>query len=102
MRPSLSLRLALASALFANGVIGFQYPDCANGPLADNTVCDPKATPPERAAALVKALNIEEKLQNLVEYVLHIPNPILTMAADMPQYEQRCRATWIACICLVE
>ncbi|EAQ93078.1 hypothetical protein CHGG_01313 [Chaetomium globosum CBS 148.51] len=67
MRPSLSLRLALASALFANGVIGFQYPDCANGPLADNTVCDPKATPPERAAALVKALNIEEKLQNLVD-----------------------------------
>jgi beta-D-xylosidase 4 len=71
MRPSSPLKLALASALSTNGVIGFQYPDCVNGPLANNTVCDAKASPPDRAAALVEALNIAEKLENLIEYVLH-------------------------------
>ncbi|KAK3300579.1 glycoside hydrolase family 3 protein [Chaetomium fimeti] len=63
----LSLRLGLASAIATTGVIGFQYPDCVNGPLANNTVCDAKAAPPDRAAALVKALKIEEKLENLVD-----------------------------------
>ena len=45
------------------------FPDCAKGPLANNTVCDPKASPADRAAALVAAMNINEKLANLVEYV---------------------------------
>jgi beta-D-xylosidase 4 len=64
--------------------MGFQYPDCVNGPLASNTVCDMKASPPDRAAALVKAMNITEKLANLVEYVIHdflilsFPEPPLT------------------------
>lgn len=62
------------STAFAAILVGFQptnafkYPDCANGPLANTTVCDPKASPPDRAAALVKAMNISEKLVNLVEY----------------------------------
>ena len=43
------------------------FPDCAKGPLANNTVCDPKAKPSDRAAALVKAMTIDEKLVNLVE-----------------------------------
>ncbi|KAB5578731.1 glycoside hydrolase superfamily, partial [Coniochaeta sp. 2T2.1] len=43
------------------------YPDCTNGPLAKTAVCDPKASPPDRAAALVKAMNISEKLVNLVD-----------------------------------
>jgi beta-D-xylosidase 4 len=51
-------------------VVATTYPDCINGPLANTTVCDPKAPPPERAAALVKAMNISEKLVNLVEYVM--------------------------------
>ncbi|KAK2785047.1 hypothetical protein FQN52_008769 [Onygenales sp. PD_12] len=44
----------------------FTFPDCANGPLASNTVCDRDASPSERAAALVAALNSDEKVQNLV------------------------------------
>ncbi len=72
MKPSLPLRCALASVFAANGVVGFQYPDCINGPLATNTVCDTKASPPERAAALIKAMNITEKLSNLVEYVARL------------------------------
>ena len=45
----------------------FEFPDCVNGPLANNTVCDAKAAPADRAAALVKAMDISEKLVNLVE-----------------------------------
>lgn len=57
-----SLGLPLASATI--------YPDCTNGPLAKTVVCDPKASPPDRAAALVKAMNLSEKLVNLVESVI--------------------------------
>ncbi len=62
----------MASVYAVNGVLGFQYPDCINGPLATNAVCDTKASPPDRAAALVKAMNITEKLSNLVEYVVSL------------------------------
>ncbi len=48
-------------------VHAFQYPDCIHGFLSNNTVCNPKATPSERAASLVKVMNITEKLDNLVE-----------------------------------
>ncbi|KAL2141315.1 hypothetical protein VTI28DRAFT_2549 [Corynascus sepedonium] len=61
-----SSSLALASAFATQGALGFDFPDCANGPLANNTVCDPKASPPDRAAALVKAMAISEKLENLI------------------------------------
>ena len=61
--------LLLANTLAATGVLGVEYPDCKNGPLANNTVCDASASPPDRAAALVRAMNITEKLSNLVEYV---------------------------------
>ncbi|CAK7200632.1 hypothetical protein SEUCBS139899_003330 [Sporothrix eucalyptigena] len=42
------------------------FPDCVNGPLANNTVCNTKASPSARAAALVKAMTLDEKLVNLV------------------------------------
>jgi hypothetical protein len=61
--------LFLASLQFVDATI---YPDCSNGPLAKTIVCNPAASPPERAAALVKALNISEKLVNLVECVLFL------------------------------
>ncbi|KEY73059.1 hypothetical protein S7711_06131 [Stachybotrys chartarum IBT 7711] len=44
----------------------YQFPDCANGVVASNKVCDRGLTPPERAAAIVEAMNITEKLANLV------------------------------------
>ncbi|KAK3305651.1 glycoside hydrolase superfamily [Chaetomium strumarium] len=43
-----------------------KYPDCVNGPLAANKVCDRTLSPAQRAAALVAAMTNEEKLQNLV------------------------------------
>lgn len=69
MKFSPALRLALAAAISAQSATAFEYPDCADGPLADNTVCDVTASPADRAAALVKAMKIEDKLQNLVECV---------------------------------
>lgn len=51
---------------------GFAYPDCKNGPLANNLVCNPRAPDAARAAALVAAMNITEKLSLLVEYAIVI------------------------------
>ena len=62
----MSFVLILAS-VFANGVLGLRYPDCINGPLRNNTVCDRNASPTQRAAALVAAMTMEEKLVNFVE-----------------------------------
>ncbi|CAI4218474.1 unnamed protein product [Parascedosporium putredinis] len=41
----------------------FEFPDCENGPLADNLVCDVTASHADRAAALVEAMTIDEKLR---------------------------------------
>lgn len=37
------------------------FPDCKNGPLANNTVCDARASVAERAKALVAILTVDEK-----------------------------------------
>jgi beta-D-xylosidase 4 len=64
MRPPLPRAvlpgLLLASAASAIG------PDCVNGPLAANKICDKNASPPERAAALVATMEDTEKLDNLM------------------------------------
>lgn len=63
--------LLLTSAQHARGQFGFNwtltFPDCQQGPLADNTVCDTSASPAQRAAALVKAMPLKDKFQNLVD-----------------------------------
>ena len=41
-------------------------PDCKNGPLKGNKICDLSAKPAERAAALVAAMQTSEKLDNLM------------------------------------
>ncbi|KAK0862997.1 hypothetical protein LTS02_006803 [Friedmanniomyces endolithicus] len=45
------------------------YPDCVNGPelLTSNLVCDTSASPAARAAAIINAMNITEKLANLLD-----------------------------------
>ncbi|EXJ61609.1 hypothetical protein A1O7_02037 [Cladophialophora yegresii CBS 114405] len=48
-------------ALLAAPATAALFPDCANGPLANNTVCDTTASVAARARALVDALNIDEK-----------------------------------------
>ncbi|GBE86378.1 Probable exo-1,4-beta-xylosidase [Sparassis crispa] len=54
---------ALSILALAGGVHA-AFPDCANGPLANNTVCDATATPIERATALIDLFTLEEKLNN--------------------------------------
>ncbi|KAI0481293.1 glycoside hydrolase superfamily [Xylariaceae sp. FL0804] len=60
-----SAALVLAAASRANSI----YPDCQNGPaaLTSNLVCDTSASPAARAAALVAAMPLSDKLQNLVD-----------------------------------
>ncbi len=73
---SLSASLAAAVGLLSSPAWGMiNFPDCARGPLANNTVCDVKARPSDRAMALVKAMTISEKLANMVEYGSTSPLP---------------------------
>jgi len=44
-------------------------PDCVNGPLKSNKVCNVTESPANRAAALVEVMQSSEKLQNIVRYV---------------------------------
>lgn len=46
---------------------GLVYPDCTNGPLKSNLICDSSATPEARAAALVAAMSNNDKLANLIK-----------------------------------
>lgn len=77
MPSSLSMAAAVVSLLVTAATAAtsrtdlLAFPDCVHGPLANNTVCNPKAAPAARAAALVKAMTIDEKLVNLVKYVVH-------------------------------
>jgi hypothetical protein len=43
-------------------------PDCVNGPLKDNKICDVNTIPTERAMALVAAMETQEKLDNLMRW----------------------------------
>lgn len=64
MMHSASILLLLgATFLSTTYAIG---PDCVNGPLKDNKICDVNAAPTERAMALVAAMENEEKLDNLM------------------------------------
>ncbi|KAJ9645248.1 hypothetical protein H2199_003254 [Coniosporium tulheliwenetii] len=62
MTPILAFAaLVLASATSA---FPFGFPDCVNGPLSNNTVCDTTADPLDRATALISLFTTEEKLNN--------------------------------------
>jgi hypothetical protein len=44
----------------------FQYPDCTAEPLASNPICDKSLSRAERAAGLIEAMNVQEKLGNII------------------------------------
>ena len=60
--------IGLASSAAQLGLAAF--PDCVNGPLKSNKVCDVTQSPANRASALVQAMQSSEKLQNIIRYVL--------------------------------
>lgn len=70
MKVSVSCLVGMGAAVYGLDAPFQKYPDCTSGPLAENKVCDRTLPPAERAAALVAALTNEEKLQNLVRYVM--------------------------------
>lgn len=59
----------VVAALLAPVRGGVTYPDCVNGPLKSNVVCDTSASPEARATALVAAMSNNDKLANLVKLV---------------------------------
>ncbi|KAK5136092.1 hypothetical protein LTR08_004142 [Meristemomyces frigidus] len=65
----LSAAAVLPAALALQSGVYLHYPDCVNGPelLTSNLVCDASATPAARAAAIIGAMNITEKLANLID-----------------------------------
>lgn len=48
-------------ALLAAPAVADLFPDCVNGPLSNNTVCDTNASVADRAKALVAVLTVDEK-----------------------------------------
>lgn len=64
-----TIRCLLVAVLLAPVKGGVTYPDCTNGPLKSNLVCDQSASPEARATALVGAMSNNDKLANLVKFV---------------------------------
>ncbi|USP79452.1 glycoside hydrolase family 3 protein [Curvularia clavata] len=67
--PSTAVVLG-ASLISTSYAIG---PDCVRGPLSTNAICDVNASPSKRAAALVAAMQTQEKLDNLVSKSKGVP-----------------------------
>lgn len=61
----MAIKSLLSVGLLASGAaaVGHLFPDCANGPLSNNTVCNASASITERARALVAAFTNEEKFK---------------------------------------
>ncbi|KAL5355474.1 putative exo-1,4-beta-xylosidase bxlB [Aspergillus floccosus] len=56
--------LACIASLTQLGIAQSPFPDCENGPLSKNAVCDTTLDPVTRAQALVAAMTLEEKINN--------------------------------------
>ncbi|KAG5654647.1 hypothetical protein H0H81_009895 [Sphagnurus paluster] len=64
----MAVRFLVLCALYLGPVYAlvYQFPDCKNGPLAKNAVCDTTKDPKTRATALVKQFTIEELMSNSI------------------------------------
>lgn len=56
--------LNILGTIGITGTIAAKFPDCVNGPLANNTVCDTTADPYTRSTALVSLFTLAEKINN--------------------------------------
>ncbi|KAF9468809.1 beta-xylosidase [Collybia nuda] len=68
----------LVLLLFVLGVspvhgLVYSFPDCANGPLKNNTVCDTTKDPATRARAVVSLFTVEELMANTVNLSPGVP-----------------------------
>lgn len=67
--------------LLPAAIAGNPYPDCVNGPLASNLVCDTSANFLDRAKALVNEMTLEEMVNNTVNGSPGVPR------LGLPPYE---------------
>ncbi|KAG1730244.1 glycoside hydrolase family 3 protein [Suillus paluster] len=65
--------IALVSALAAGSVSGYGFPDCKNGPLAGNPVCDTALDPITRATSLIELFTVPELIYNTVNRSPGVP-----------------------------
>jgi hypothetical protein len=65
----------IATTLLAVPAVTASFPDCKNGPTAlrTNAVCDTSKSPEVRAAAIIKAMTLQEKMNNTGKYVVRSP-----------------------------
>lgn len=56
------MELIILAVLAFGGIAQAAFPDCVNGPLKNNTVCNPAASTAERVKALISEFTLEEKL----------------------------------------
>ncbi|OJA19099.1 hypothetical protein AZE42_10045 [Rhizopogon vesiculosus] len=68
-----SQRVVLVFALAAGSVVGYSFPDCQSGPLADNAVCDTALDPITRATALVELFTVPELINNTINTSPGVP-----------------------------
>ena len=52
---------------------GYGFPDCVNGPLANNSVCDTSLDAKTRATALIKLFTTDELINNTVNLSPGVP-----------------------------
>lgn len=79
-----NMELAAVPVLFLlllTVIAGNPYPDCVNGPLASNLVCNTTANFLDRAKALVNAMTLEEMVNNTVNASPGVPR------LGLPPYE---------------
>ncbi|KIP06623.1 glycoside hydrolase family 3 protein [Phlebiopsis gigantea 11061_1 CR5-6] len=68
-----SWRASIAFVLTATHIAFAAFPDCINGPLKNNLVCNTSADPVARAKALVNELTLEEMANNTVNAAFGVP-----------------------------
>ncbi|KAG6896618.1 hypothetical protein C0992_007086 [Termitomyces sp. T32_za158] len=77
------VRYLLWLALYFRVTLGlvFSFPDCVNGPLSSNAVCDPTQDPATRARAVISLFTDDELIANTVSTSPGVPR------LGLPNYE---------------
>lgn len=79
--PPLRYLLWLASCFGATLGLVYSFPDCVNGPLKSNAVCDPTKDPATRAKAVISLFTDDELIANTVNLSPGVPR------LGLPSYE---------------
>jgi hypothetical protein len=65
--------LFLALDAYSVSALVYSFPDCVNGPLKNNAVCDPTKDPATRANAVIQLFTVEELINNTVNTSPGVP-----------------------------